>query len=389
MRRRILIIPHCCHETVRIRAFEIARALSARHSVYCWKWKTYLPRDVSIVKRIIDKIGTDSLNAFSCSQETDEVGITNIRWPMISSSTALKTGLGDYARRINEWLTGRLLTRLQIDTVFNGNAHLFSIPPGWRGSYIFDVPDDPIGLESNRLERLAAKVLRAEAAKAKAVTTISTGLATKLERLYNLPAVVIPNGVRPEPVGDDRIRRRDELRHALNLDGSFVIGFIGNHAAFSGLDFLSEVFREVNRKYHDARLLVVGPTPKPMDDLLSGLDHVLNVGPVHPNKVQPYLDAIDIGVLPFLQTYFTENALPIKILEYSASRKLVIATPLEELKARSFPNVHLVERSVPLWVQKIIDLRSLPWREEWDQIFREYEWPQIAATLEQVMADGI
>ena len=77
----------------------------------------------------------------------------------------------------------------------------------------------------------------------------------------------------------------------------------------------------------------------------------------------------------------TDAALPIKILEYSACRKFVIATNLEELKILKFPNVILLPRKTHLWVKNIKNLKNRKWDKKWDKIIKNYDWKNIAKKL--------
>ena len=64
-------------------------------------------------------------------------------------------------------------------------------------------------------------------------------------------------------------------------------------------------------------------------------------GPVSPSVVADFFAATDVGLYPGDQTAYFDAACPLKILEYSAAGKPVVATDLAELRNWGFPNVRL------------------------------------------------
>ncbi len=89
----------------------------------------------------------------------------------------------------------------------------------------------------------------------------------------------------------------------------------------------------------------------------------------------------DVGVLPFERSPFTDDALPLKIIEYGAARKPVVATPLSELQRLELPNVLFAERNPEAWAERLETALELEWRFAWDSTFDRFRWDGIVDGL--------
>jgi len=112
-----------------------------------------------------------------------------------------------------------------------------------------------------------------------------------------------------------------------------TIGFVGSLKRWHGIEFLADCFRELSRNpvYH---LLVVGDGPerKRLERLAEELSgRVTLAGAVRHEEVPRYLAAVDVAVAPYpkLETFYFS---PLKILEYMAAGKAVVATETGQVK---------------------------------------------------------
>ena len=64
---------------------------------------------------------------------------------------------------------------------------------------------------------------------------------------------------------------------------------------------------------------------------------ILFIGLVPPKRVGDYFKTLDIGLIPFVLNDFTNNAYPIKALEYGLAGGMVISTPLDVLVSKRLP----------------------------------------------------
>jgi glycosyltransferase involved in cell wall biosynthesis len=147
---------------------------------------------------------------------------------------------------------------------------------------------------------------------------------------------VLPNGVDvtrfvPRDGAADRMRREHEL------GSGPVIGFVGSLKAWHGTDVLLDAFATLVPRWPAARLLVVGDGPT-ADDLrrraesLGIATAVRFTGAVEHARVPDLIAAMDVTAAPYLPStdfYFS----PIKIYEYLAAGKPVVASHLGQIAA--------------------------------------------------------
>ena len=174
--------------------------------------------------------------------------------------------------------------------------------------------------------------------RADAFVSISSDISEELKSCgvikSNIYSIVNPvDTKRFHPVSEIEKRNR---RQALNLpvDGKIVI-FTGRLVSWKGLPLLLRVWRELNTKFSDAHLVLVGAGS---DDIYNCEDElrtfvkennlgrsVIFTGSV--DNVNEYLQASDIYVLP------SENdALPVALIEAMITGLAVIATPISGIK---------------------------------------------------------
>jgi glycosyltransferase involved in cell wall biosynthesis len=176
------------------------------------------------------------------------------------------------------------------------------------------------------------------------------------------------------------------LRLDLGLTDRFVVGCIGNHGAFAGIDFTLEVFTALLKRMPDAALLIVGPVSywRPLlDHFLS--DRIVLTGPIEPEHIAPYFHSVDVGMIPFSMSTGTDYVLPLKLVGFTACRKFVISTPLAGITRLQWPNVITAERNVEDWVTAVETARSRHWQAEWDPIAEPFDWGARAKAMGDIL----
>ena len=111
---------------------------------------------------------------------------------------------------------------------------------------------------------------------------------------------ILKNGIDLKAFSVD-LEKRNQVRKALGIDNSFVVGHIGHFSYQKNHEFLLDIFNEVLRRCPNAVLLLVGEGDdetkirKKAEDL--GLaDHVIFYGVT--DQVSSVLQAMDVFVLP-------------------------------------------------------------------------------------------
>jgi glycosyltransferase involved in cell wall biosynthesis len=153
----------------------------------------------------------------------------------------------------------------------------------------------------------------------------------------------------PTGIDLDLFRRADgrKIIGQFGLNGKKVISLIGitAHPDFYWLDGIELA----GKKFPDLICLFVGDNPKILPKIkryLRGKSGAyVFVGNVPYESIPDYFAASDIGMFPGHKDLPGDLAAPIKVLEYTACRKPVIAPELEELKRWDFPNVIFTQES--------------------------------------------
>jgi glycosyltransferase involved in cell wall biosynthesis len=135
---------------------------------------------------------------------------------------------------------------------------------------------------------------------------------------------VVPNGADTDLTPDAVAGPGLERRRALGLDDKIVFGFVGFVRPWHGLDRVIDACAELA----DARLhlLVVGDGPA-RDDLeaqaarLGVRDQVTFVGRCRHDEIPAYLGSFDVALQPAV----TDYASPLKLIEYMATGRAIIA----------------------------------------------------------------
>lgn len=162
-----------------------------------------------------------------------------------------------------------------------------------------------------------------------------------LDRLptFGKQGVYVPNGVSMSRIA---LGQRDRARAELGLEGKRVISLIGLTGSASL--FFVDALALAAQQLPNIVFLVVGG-----GDLLRpivarcqqlGLP-VIATGWVPNKEVANYFAATDLGLFAADSNAYFDAMCPIKVLEYTAARRPVVATDLQELRRIAFPNVRL------------------------------------------------
>ncbi len=147
-----------------------------------------------------------------------------------------------------------------------------------------------------------------------------------LERgINNDKIAVVPNGIVLDEFRE--LTRSTTLAKKHELDGFFVLGFIGSFFKFEGVDLLVMLMNEL--RHEPVKLVLVGEGEtfykiRTMVEELGLLDRVIMTGNVPHAEVQEYYSIVDVLIYPRYSERITELTTPLKPLEAMAMRKNVI-----------------------------------------------------------------
>jgi glycosyltransferase involved in cell wall biosynthesis len=123
------------------------------------------------------------------------------------------------------------------------------------------------------------------------------------------------------------------VRQRYGLDGKLVIGFVGWFRKWHGLEMLLEIASEKCLAEEGVKILLVGEGPAYSDLLAYATAHelqntVIFTGVVDRQEIPSYIAAMDIAVQPAA----TDYACPMKLLEYMAMGKCIVAPAQPNIK---------------------------------------------------------
>lgn len=179
------------------------------------------------------------------------------------------------------------------------------------------------------IKRLEKKILQ----RADAVTVVSTPLKRYYEKL-GVPSqkiTVLPNAINEQRFSPGNMVHN--VRAELGLDGKIVVGFVANIRTYHGIELLLQLARALQSARNEIHFLIVG-SGLGRDELETALaqenlDSLFTfVGSVPNSEVPAYIAGMDICFLPRSNWYGS----PMKILEYGAMAKPIIAPDIETVR---------------------------------------------------------
>lgn len=153
-------------------------------------------------------------------------------------------------------------------------------------------------------------------------------LAAEVYGVSHEKLVLFPNGVDASRFNPNVENNR--LRRKLGLENARVVLYSGRLSAIRGLDYLIEAMSKVAKEEPDASLVIVGSGPE-KSKLVAlskhlGVDRsVIFVNEVSNDSMPSYLSLADVAIGPLIKLPITVGTFPIKVLEYMACAKPIIA----------------------------------------------------------------
>jgi len=163
-------------------------------------------------------------------------------------------------------------------------------------------------------------------------TVINTVLHKKARDLGVQPArvLLLPNGANVLDIQPgDRIEARRRL--GLSLDSPLI--------AYTGAIFqrdarlMAETFDKIHKKRPDSRLLLIGYCNIALEKLVRAPEAVIRTGPVSYRVLIDHLAASDLGWLPLRNSGANRGRFPLKLSDFLAAGRPVVATDVGDLGA--------------------------------------------------------
>ncbi len=147
------------------------------------------------------------------------------------------------------------------------------------------------------------------------ITCSARGLIDHLRSLVSTqPIVLVRNGVHYE-----RFQGKFLVPECLQSIPRPRIGFIGSISYWVDIDLIATIAYR-NPQWH---FVLIGPVRV----FLPALPNIHLLPPISPTEIAPYLHGLDVGLVPFRDMPLIRCVNPLKLYEYLACGKPVVATP--------------------------------------------------------------
>jgi hypothetical protein len=121
-------------------------------------------------------------------------------------------------------------------------------------------------------------------------------------------------------------KKNEKLLEHFNLEGKFIVGYIGTHGMAHGLDFILNSIQKVKDK--NIHFLFIGDGSEKVELLKLAkkinLKNITFLDPISKELVPEYLSIVDISLVPLLKAENYKQVIPSKIFESSAMHKPIL-----------------------------------------------------------------
>jgi glycosyltransferase involved in cell wall biosynthesis len=340
--------------------------------------------------RLLQAEGVRSLRRVLRAEKADEKGVR-----VCKAANVLPWGQRfELAGRVNAALTARRVRRLAGDLPAPHILWVYDpcasgvIGHGGEIFAVYDCVDDYGWHSSAGRRRQLVEAGDADAARRSRLVFATTPALAERQRVRNRATHLVPN------VGDfDHFSRATDREHAavdVQALATPVLGFAGNFLATKvDLDLLDAIARA----RPDWTLLLVGParpgTGRRLAEL-GRLPNVLWVGPKSYRELPQYVAAFDVGLIPYVRNGYTASCFPLKLYEYLAAGKPVVATGVPVLEGME-PDVRLVDgpQAFVEAVEAALALRSEDDRARRTDLASRNTWETRAERLLALIVDEL
>ncbi len=241
-------------------------------------------------------------------------------------------------RNLFSWVNNRIMTSLihKLTKIYEvSNPILWLIEPSdaaFMGKFnekliCYDCLDNHPYFYKGKARRLIEELERGILEKANIVFAASSKLMEKCKPI-NPNTYLVPNGV------DINHFLQGQTRSSIPPDIKYVkhpiVGYIGAIEAWVDLDLI----HYVAHVHHDWSLILIGPVHTNINKLKEE-NNIYLLGVKDHSIISTYISLFDVCLIPFKINNLTNYVNPIKLYEYCAMGKPVVATNLRELKKYS------------------------------------------------------
>jgi glycosyltransferase involved in cell wall biosynthesis len=180
------------------------------------------------------------------------------------------------------------------------------------------------------------------------------------------------------------------VREKYRLGSDRVVSLIG--LTFSQDLYFLEAIEIARRRLPNLKCLLVGKSElleRALVRFKGPENGLVYTGPVPYSEIQDYFAASDVGLYPGDDSEFFQAASPIKIFEYTAARKYVVSSRLEEMEKLGWGNLVFAEPSGNSFAEGILTaLKLMESRQFPATTVAEYDWDTLTRKLEELLQES-
>ena len=154
--------------------------------------------------------------------------------------------------------------------------------------------------------------------------------------------------------------------------------------------FDAELLAAAAGRLPDWQFVLAGPVDRGPHRILAHIPNVELMGQIEPGSVPPLLASASACLMPYRRDRFNETLFPIKLIEYLAAGRPVIATPIRA--AREFSDVvHVAEGSDEFAraLQSAVDADSAEAQQRRVDRAQPYSWERRIDQMEAAMLEAL
>ena len=118
----------------------------------------------------------------------------------------------------------------------------------------------------------------------------------------------------------------DSIKQKLNINGSFIIGYIGTHGLAHSLNFIVKSLNKINDDGIKFLFIGDGAEKENVVQLAKklALDNIIFSDPIEKSEVPNYLSVVDVALVPLKRSNTFKSVIPSKIFESAAMGKPIL-----------------------------------------------------------------
>jgi len=232
---------------------------------------------------------------------------------------------------------------------------------------VYDCPDAIVFKDREKKKKVYDE-LKKELLQKSTVSLFTSKALLKEGERFSKDCFYVPNGVDIQSFKQVGNKRPEDIR---GLSGR-IVGVVGTFDERIDIELMSFILKSIR----DATFVLVGPIQVNMRDLVNH-PRVFPAGERGYEEIPAFIEAFDVGLIPYRINEVTRAVYPVKLHEYLSLGKPVVATSLPELD--QFSDVIWIAKTKEQFVEYIryaLNEKNRGIRRKRIKVAKENSWDQ-------------